>query len=119
MDASELRDRVRIEQQGTTEDAVYGPQPGAWTELDTVPARVQEGLPGRAESGDSVRVASRPAKVRIRYREDVNTRMRMVLLDRGNRIVKIVAGPAEARDAAPRQFVDFSVEEFTTSGDAA
>lgn len=116
MDIGPLDQQVRIEQQGSTMDAIYGPQPGAWTTLDTVWAGVRDVLPSRAIGNDEIRVTSRPARIRMRYRTDIDTTMRLVLIDRGNRVMKIVGGPAEL---GRRDGIELMVEEYTTSGDAA
>ncbi|HEY0130117.1 MAG TPA: head-tail adaptor protein, partial [Allosphingosinicella sp.] len=59
---------------------------------------------------------TRPARIRIRFREDVTADMRFVL---GSRVMQIVAGPAEATDLEPRQAVDFMVEDYRPAGNPA
>lgn len=113
----DLNQRIRIEQQGTTTDPTYGPQLGAWSTLDTVWARVEEILEGDSEKGGTVRLAERKATVRVRYRTDITTLNRIVLLDRGNRIMRIVSEPVEI--GGRKRFVEFSVKEFTAFGSAA
>lgn len=115
MKIGQLRDRVRIEQQGTVTDSTYGPQPGTWTELATVMASVLDVLPSRRDRSETVRVTGRSATVRMRYRTDVTPAMRLVLLDRGNRVLRIVQGPAQVGN---REAIELLAEEFTTQGDA-
>lgn len=110
-----LRDRVRFERQEITEDPLYGPQPGAWVEVATEWAEVLDSLPSRAETGDAVlRQSVRPARIRLRWRTDIDTTMRVVLLDRDNRVLGLSAGPAMLGNE--RRFMEFMAEEFTSTG---
>lgn len=91
-----------------------------WVAVTTVWAQVQDVLPSRGESqADGVRLSQRPARVRIRWRADLarieTGAMRIVQTDRENRMLKIVAGPAEI---GRREALEFMAEEFSTSGDA-
>ena len=77
-DLGPLDRRIRIEQQGTT-DGAYGPQPGSWTTFGTFWATVQEVLPSRGESqADGIRIAERPARVRMRYVPGITSAMRLL-----------------------------------------
>lgn len=116
MDIGPLDRRIRIEQQGTTTDAVYGPQPGSWTTFATLWANVQEVLPSRGESvQEGIRMAERPARVRTRYVSGVTSAMRVVYLDRGNRVMKIISQPVEI---GRKQGIEMMVADFSTAGDA-
>ena len=114
-DLGPLDRRIRIEQQGTV-DGDYGPQPGAWATLGTFWATVQEVLPSRGESqADGIRIAERPARVRMRFVPGITSAMRVIYLDRSNRAMKIIAQPVELG----RKFgLEFMAADFTTSGDA-
>lgn len=117
VDLGTLSQRIRFEQQGTSNDPTYGPQPGSWTTVATVWANVQDVLPSRAEAvGQGIRIETRPARIRMRYRSGITSAMRVVLIDRGNRVMKIVAGPAEI---GRKEGIEIMAEEYTTSGDAA
>lgn len=117
VDLGPLDRRIRIEQQGTTTDATYGPQPGSWTTYATLWATVQEALPSRGERlAEGVRIAERPARVRTRYVEGITSAMRIVYLDRGNRVMKILTPPVEL---GRRQGLEFMAADYSTSGDAA
>lgn len=109
-----LNQQVRFERLTTTDDPVYGPQPSTWTTVCTVWANVQDVLPSRAETAASgIRIESRPARIRCRYRTDITSAMRVVLVA-GGRVLKIVAGPAEI---GFRRGIEIMAEEFTTAGD--
>lgn len=116
MDIGKLDRRIRIEQQGTA-TGDYGPQPGAWTTFATVWAQVQQTLPSKGESlADGIRIADRPARVRIRYLPGLTSAMRVVELDRGDRVSKILTPPAEM---GRREGMEFMMAEYSTAGDAA
>ena len=114
-DLGPLDRRIRIEQQGTT-DGDYGPQPGSWTTYGTFWATVQEVLPSRGESqADGIRIAERPARVRMRYVPGITSAMRVIYLDRSDRVMKIIAQPVELG----RKFgIEFMAADFTTTGNA-
>lgn len=111
-----LDQRIQIEYQPTTQDATYGTQLGAWTILDTVWGNVREELVSDGDTGAVVRLSKRAATLRIRYREDVNTTMRVTLLDRSNNVMRIVGGP---REIPRKRFVEFALVDFSTTGDGA
>lgn len=111
-----LNDQVRIEYPAVSQDATYGTPVVTWTTLATTFAEVQDALPSRAEkSGDGIQTATRPARIRMRWRTDVTSAMRLVLLNRGNRILQIVSGPAEL---GRRKGIEMMAEAFSTAGDA-
>jgi len=114
MQIGTLNQRVRFEAPSTTEDAKYGPQPGPWTTVATVWANVQEVLPSRAEKAQGIRIEARPARIRIRYRTDITSAMRVVLVDRGSRVLKIVSGPAEL---GRKEGLEIMGEAYSTTGD--
>jgi head-tail adaptor len=115
VDLGPLDQLVRIEYQGTVNDPDYGNQPGAWVPLATVWANVQDVLPSAGDRGESVRVSDAPARVRMRYRSDVTASMRLVLLHRGDRVLRIVGRPAEL---GRRQGLELLGAEFKPMGDA-
>ncbi|MCU6454348.1 head-tail adaptor protein [Sphingomonas sp. A2-49] len=111
--AGSLDRRVRIERP-VSDDAIDGAGSGAWAPVAIVWASVVDALPSRGERlADGLNVAARPARVRMRYRDDVTAAMRFVL---GDRIMQIVAGPAEI---GRREAVEFMVEDYSSAGNAA
>jgi head-tail adaptor len=80
----------------------------------TVWASVKDALPSRAEKlADGINMAARPARVRMRFRDDVTPDMRFVM---GSRIMQIVSGPAEL---GRREALEFMVEEYSPAGNPA
>lgn len=88
---------------------------GTWANVDTdVWAQVQDMLPSRGERlADGINVATRPARVRMRFRDDIDASMRFVM---GTRIMQITAGPAEL---GRREGLEFMVEDYTSAGNTA
>ncbi len=113
IDARKLDRRIRIER-AIPDLALDGAGSGAWVLVATVWAEVQDVLPSRAERlGTGINVASRPARVRMRWRGDVTAAMRIVM---GDRIMQIVGGPAEL---GRRDGIELLVEDYTSAGNPA
>lgn len=111
--AGDLDRRITIEQRTSSQDPVYGTQSISWSTLATVWAQVRDILPSRAEDiADTISLARRPARIRMRYRSDVTSDMR---IDYGGRKLKIVSGPAEI---GRREGLELIAEEYSTEGDA-
>jgi head-tail adaptor len=108
--------RVRIEQRDTTQNAVDGSPAATWTTYATAWASIQEVLPSKGENqGQGINIAERPARVRMRYMTGITSAMRLVWLDRSNRVMKILTQPVEL---GRKQGLEFMVADFTTSGNA-
>lgn len=111
--ASRMNDRIRIERP-VADTSFDGAGSGGWETVEEVWANVQDALPSRGERlADGINVAARPARVRIRYREDITSNMRFVM---GDRIMQIISGPAEL---GRRQALEFMVEEYRPAGNPA
>lgn len=116
MDSRKYDRFIRIEAPSLV-DTDYGPQPGPWTPFKTMRAEVQEVLPSKGESAtEGIRIAERPARVRTRYVEGVTGAMRVVYLDRGDRLMKITSPPVEI---GRREALEFMVADFSTSGEGS
>jgi head-tail adaptor len=117
MKAGTLDRRIRIEAKTVTQDPDYGTETIAWATFATVWANVQEVLPSKSESqAEGIRIAERPARVRMRYLAGITSDMRVVWLDRDNRVLKIIAGPAEL---GRREGIELMCAEYSTAGEAA
>lgn len=87
---------------------------GSWSLVGMTWAEVRDTLPSRGERlTEGINLASRPARVRLPFREDVTAAMRFVM---GTRVMQIVAGPAEV---GHREAVEFMVEDYSSAGNAA
>lgn len=113
-DPGRFKDRVTILQPARVQESAYGTNAVSWTELTTVWAEVRDVLPSRSENiAEGVEIGRRPCRVRMRYRTDVRSDMRLRYL---GRTLRIVAGPAEI---GRREVVEFVAEELTTEGQEA
>lgn len=116
MRTGKLRDRIRIDQRSVATNTDYGTQTITWVELATVWAEVQDQLPSRGENVTAELVQARqPVRVRMRYRADIESTMRVVELGGLQRTLKIVGGPATLGN---REGVEIMCEEFGTEGEA-
>ncbi|PZO77075.1 MAG: head-tail adaptor protein [Sphingomonas taxi] len=123
LDARKLDRRILI-QRPIPDESFDGAGSGQWGDIDAVWASVEDALPSRGERlADGINVASRPARVRMRYRDDVTAAMRFVLLRKvgevwepSGRIMQIIAGPAEL---GRRDGLEFMVEEYSLAGNGA
>lgn len=112
--ASRLSCRVAIQQRQETRDPVYNTAVVTWTTLARVWAEVQDLLPSRGEKiADGIDIARRPCRVRMRYRTDIDSTMRLVASDR---TLVIVAGPAELGN---REGIELMCVELSTLGQDA
>lgn len=111
--ASKLDTRIRIERKVVTPDPLYGTETVTWTEFATVWAEVQDVLPSRAERlADSIVIANRPARIRMRHLAGITADMRVII---GTRILQIVSGPA---DIGRREGIEIITEEHSSDGAA-
>ena len=91
-----LDTRVRIEQKSVSQDQDYGTDIVTWTHLATVWAEVQDALPSRSEAVKmGLAVATRQTRVRIRYRSDLDSSMRLVIWRPDPEVYEVVGGPSE------------------------
>jgi head-tail adaptor len=111
--AGRLNRTIRIERP-VRDDSFDGAGSGQWLPVVTVRAEVVDALPSRGERlADGINVATRPARVRMRYRDDITPDMRIVM---GDRVMQIVAGPAEM---GTRHGIELMVEDYSVAGNAA
>lgn len=113
LDPGVLDRRIRIERP-VADGAFDGAGSGNWAAVATVWASVTDMLPSRGEKlAEGINVSARPSRVRIRYRKGITPNMRFVM---GERIMQIVAGPAEL---GRREAMEFMVEEYQPAGNPA
>lgn len=114
-----LKRIVRIEKPPTATDEDYGTPTGPWEVVaDNVRAEILDILPGSANAEQilrSVELTSRPARVRMDYREDIDGTMRIVVKDRGNRVLQVATEPAEIGE---RDGIEFIGVQYKPAGEA-
>ena len=95
MDAGSLRDRARIEYKVATSDANFGTEVVTWTLLATVWCNVQDELPSKSEAvKNGLVMGARRSRVRMRYRADLDSSMRLVISRPNSEVYQIIGGPA-------------------------
>ena len=105
-----LDSRISIDQKVTSQDATYGTQTVTWALLATVYAEIREVAPSRSESvKQGLAQARDQTRVRIRYRSDVDSSMRIRY---GSRTLQIVGGPAEV--GGRREWLEMVCEEYSS-----
>ena len=106
----DLDRRITVERP-VPDKAADGAGSGSWERVAAVWAEVRDSLPSRSERlADGINVATRPARVRMRYRVGITPDMRFVM---GDRIMQIIAGPAEL---GRREGLEFMVEDYSSAG---
>lgn len=105
----ELDRRVTLERPLITRDAATGAQLVAWPVLDTVWAQVLESAPADdEEQRTGVLTYSRPTRIRLRWRADVEPTLR-VRLDDGVRLLQITGTAQLGR----REFLELACREWS------
>lgn len=125
--AGTLKRRIRVER-SLADDEFDGAGSDAWVLVCEVAASVIDMMPSRGERlAAGINVAARPARVRIRYRGDVSSAMRVLVGrnlhdDEGNtywqtdRTAAIITVPAEL---GLREGLEFMIEDYTSPGGGA
>lgn len=104
--------RITFLERVTTQDEAYGTTiEGVWEDVATVWAEVQDILPSRGETlAQGVNITRRPCRIRILYRDDITSDMR---IEYGARNLRIVSQPAEI---GRREGLVIMAEELSTEG---
>lgn len=104
-----LNTRCLIEYKSSTQEGDFGTEVITWTLLDEVWCEKQDVLPSRSESIQSgVAISTDKSRIRMRFREDIDSSMRFTIK---NKIYQIVAGPAEL---GRREYIEFVVEKYSS-----
>jgi len=115
--AFRLDDQVTIEQRTALRDPDFGGAlegaPGWEVVSDHIWANIQDILPSRGGETNASGLITTAARTRLRIRADerIETGMRVTLHGRGDRVMIIIAGPAQLDD---RRHVEFMLESFST-----
>ena len=109
----ELEHQVRLERRAVsiaTDDAGSD----TWELVDTIWIGLRDVLPSRGEQTEGgFTTATRRARVRMYYRDDIDPSMRLVL---GDRVMEITAGPVEL---GRRAGIELMVEDYRPGRKAA
>jgi head-tail adaptor len=105
---------VRVEQFTTVQDPVFGSETKTWATYLETWANVEDITTNNQERTNSdLRQLTRPCRVKMRYFDGIDATMRIVLLDRDNRLLQIVSKPAEL---GRKDGIEFMAQEFATDG---
>ena len=108
MAAGRLTRLITIERKQVTQDPQYGTEIITWVPLAVLPgspavaerfwAEVQDALPSRSESVlQGLAVARNQTRIRIRWRNDIDSSMRITVHGDTDVLYQIIGGPAEIR----------------------
>ena len=121
--AGTLTRLITVERQQVVQDANYGSQVVTWVPLAVLPgsppvaerfwAEVQDVLPSRSESVmQGLAVARNQTRVRIRWRNDIDSSMRITVHGDTDVVYQIVGGPAEIRGR--RRMLEMICEKYSS-----
>lgn len=113
MRGSQLDKRITVEAKTVTQDPDYGTEVIAWAAIASrIPANVQDTLPSKSERvSEGLRVATQPARIRIRYMSGITSDMRVTIHGESDRVCQIVGGPAEI---GRREWLEMVVEAYSS-----
>jgi len=121
MRAAALDRQILIERKQVTQDPTYGTELVTWVPLSTVSgqperywAEVQDALPSRSEAvTQGLVVARNQTRLRMRYRSDITSDMRVTVYGDGvNVVYQIVGGPAAIEGRKER--IEMVLEKFSS-----
>lgn len=111
--------RIQIERP-VADTSLDGAGSGAWESVGPpIAASVVDVLPSRDNDetkANGITLATRPARVRMRFRTDLDASMRFVMTKPFPRLMQIIAGPAEV---GVRDELEFMVEDYSSAGNTA
>lgn len=110
--AGALNRRCRIEYKSVTQDPHFNTDIPVWVPLATLWCELQDILPSRSEAvKNGVELAANQTRVRMRYRTDITSSMRLVALQPVETVYQIIAGPAIIGN---REGLELVVEKYSS-----
>lgn len=101
-----LDTRVRIERRVITTDPVYGGEVVSWSLVGLAWAEMLDKLPARDEGLlDVLTLASIRTRLRLRYRTDIDTTCRFIIMRPDETIWQIIGGPATVGNKEAVEFL--------------
>lgn len=117
MNAGAMNRKISIEFPVYETEAPYGPRLVRWDPLTTCQAEVQDAMPSRSEAvRQGLAQARNQTRIRIRWRGDVDSTMRIVLHGDTDTVLQIVGGPAEI--GGRKGGLEMVCERYSTTGAA-
>jgi SPP1 family predicted phage head-tail adaptor len=113
MNIGPLDKRGTFKEKSVAQDSATGYDVVSWVEVDTVWMNVQDVMPSRDESvTQGLQVSAKRARVRIRWRNDLDSSMRIELTYPTARVLQIIGGPAEI--GGRKGYLEFMCEQVST-----
>jgi head-tail adaptor len=123
MRAGELDREITIERKQATQDPTYGTEIVTWVPLvaqvgspviaQRFNAQVQDALPSRSESVRmGLDLARNQTRLRMRYRTDIDSSMRVTVHGETDIVYQIVGGPAMIDGR--QQFLELMLERYSS-----
>lgn len=105
----DLNRRCRIEYPVKSKDPVHGSVSTTWTLKDVVWCNTQDVLPSRSEAiKNGLAIGSKQARLRIRYRRDVDSSMRIII---DGIIYQIISDFAEL---GKKEYCEAMIEKYSS-----
>ncbi len=123
MHAGDLDREITVEKKLITQDATFGTELVTWVPLallsgspqvaEKFAAQVQDTLPSRSESvTQGLSVARNQTRIRMRYRNDIDSSMRITVHGEPDLVYQIVGGPANIEGR--KNFIEMVCERFSS-----
>lgn len=117
MNAGKFNRSISIEYPVYETDAGYGSRTTRWDRLTTCQAEFQDTIPSRSEAvRTGLQQARNQSRIRMRWRGDIDSTMRVILHGDADVVYQIVGGPAEI--GGRKRMLEMVVERYSTSGAA-
>lgn len=111
MQIGTLDSYIRIERKSVTNNSDYGSEQITWVKYYEGWAKLTEIAPKMQEDTvENARLLKKPCRMTIRYVPGIDATMRVVLLDRDNRIMQIVS---ESTEIGRKEGLEFMLEEYS------
>jgi SPP1 family predicted phage head-tail adaptor len=108
---------ITIERKTITKDTTYGAAVESWVSITgtrRIWAEVRDVQPSRSEAvQQGLQVATNQTRIRMRYRSDIDSSMRITVHRATDQLYQIVGGPAEL---GRRVGLEIVAEKYSTQG---
>lgn len=113
MKAGDFDRTISVQYRYATQDTLYGTPIVTWLTLGRYKAQVQDSLPSKSESVlQGLSIARSQTRIRMRYRDDIYSTMRILLHGDGKDLLyQIVGGPAQIQGR--KQFMEMMCERYS------
>lgn len=122
MRAGQFDREITVERKSVSPDPDYGTPVVTWVPLATegsppvavrFMAEAQDVLPSRSETGNNgLLIAANRTRIRMRWRDDIDSSMRIVLHGDGDVVYQIIGGPAVVEGR--QQMIELLCEKYSS-----